>query len=248
MRKPSPAMIVALVGVFLGLGGVGIAANGQGLILGSPSNAATAQTALTATTSSAALAVTNSGGGIPLKLTAPAGKPPLVINSPTKVMSLNADLLDSHDSTYFLPATAKAANADKLDGINSTGFVQGRGSTQFIHKTLDVGHSVANFLALPGIGAFNVSCLQGGTANADLAWTDPVGVEGSVVTWVNNATATQPVTSGTTEFTSGYGFSPIVTMWQLWKKDGTALATVWFTQSNDNTHCFYSASALVQSA
>jgi hypothetical protein len=49
MRKPSPAMIVALLGVFLGLGGVGIAATGGNFILGQ-SNTAGAKTSLTAST------------------------------------------------------------------------------------------------------------------------------------------------------------------------------------------------------
>ena len=35
---------------------------------------------------------------------------------------LDADLLDGHDSTYFLPATGKASDADELDGISSSGF------------------------------------------------------------------------------------------------------------------------------
>ena len=37
---------------------------------------------------------------------------------------LDASLLDSHDSSYFLPTTGKAADADKLDGLNSTAFAK----------------------------------------------------------------------------------------------------------------------------
>jgi hypothetical protein len=47
MRKPSPAMLVALAALFVALGGVGIAANGGNLILGQ-SNSATSQTSLSA--------------------------------------------------------------------------------------------------------------------------------------------------------------------------------------------------------
>jgi hypothetical protein len=143
MRKPTPTTVIALLALFVALGGVGLAANGQSLILGSANNAATAQTAVTGTTPQAAFAVTNNGGGIPLKLTAPSGKPPLVINSPTKVANLNADQLDNLDSSYFLPktgtaansnnlggqlpsyylpATGKAADSDTLDGLDSTDF------------------------------------------------------------------------------------------------------------------------------
>lgn len=37
---------------------------------------------------------------------------------------LDASLLDGHDSTYFLPASGKAADADELDGISSSGFAK----------------------------------------------------------------------------------------------------------------------------
>ena len=36
---------------------------------------------------------------------------------------LDADLLDGHDSSYFLPTTGKAADSDKLDGEDSTRFI-----------------------------------------------------------------------------------------------------------------------------
>jgi hypothetical protein len=37
---------------------------------------------------------------------------------------LDASLLDGFNSTYFLPATGKAADADELDGITSSGFAR----------------------------------------------------------------------------------------------------------------------------
>jgi hypothetical protein len=185
MRKPSPAMIVALLGVFLGLGGVGLAANGQSLILGSANNAATAQTALTGTTSSAALAVTNNGGGVPLKLTAPSGKPPLVLNSPTKVASLNADLLDNLDSgyflpktgtaanssklggqlpSYFLPKTGKAADSDKLDGLDSLAFVSASAVRRVGPLTFAASSGNGDYHPIADIGqlSFSGECLDTG--------------------------------------------------------------------------------------
>jgi hypothetical protein len=100
----SPATAIALVALFIALGGVGIAANGGNFILGQ-NNKATAQTALATTTSAAALAVTNTGSGAPLKLQGPTAQPPLIVNSKAKVANLNAD---------------------SLDGVNSTGFARGQ--------------------------------------------------------------------------------------------------------------------------
>jgi hypothetical protein len=122
-RRPTPATIIALVALFVALGGVGLAANGQSLILGSTSNSATASTRLTAATTDPALSLTNSGAGAPLKLNAPASVPPLIVSNGIKVASLNADKLDGLDSNFFLPRTGKATDADKLDGMNSTSFL-----------------------------------------------------------------------------------------------------------------------------
>jgi hypothetical protein len=113
-HRPSPAMIVAMFGLFVGLGGVGLAANGQSLILGQ-SNSATAQTGLKANTSSAALAITNSVGS-PLKLNAPQGVAPLAVSNGTKVAGLNADKLDGKDATDFYAAGSKVADSNKVDG------------------------------------------------------------------------------------------------------------------------------------
>ena len=59
MRKPSPAMIVALLALFVALGGVGVAATGGNFILGQ-SNTATANTSLSsAVVGGKALQLTN---------------------------------------------------------------------------------------------------------------------------------------------------------------------------------------------
>jgi hypothetical protein len=109
-HRPSPAMIVALLGLFVGLGGVGIAANGQNLILGKQDNTATLKTGLIASIDDRALQVTNTNSGVSaaaLGLSVASGHPPLIVSSGAgKAPNLNADLLDSRDSTYFLPKTA----------------------------------------------------------------------------------------------------------------------------------------------
>jgi hypothetical protein len=129
MHKPSPALIVALLSLFVALGGVGVAATGGNFILGQ-SNTATSTSSLSASVGGAkALQLSNTNtaaGSTALGLNVAPGHAPLSVNSGAKVTNLNADQLDNHDSTYFLPKTAKAADADKLDGIDSTGFARAK--------------------------------------------------------------------------------------------------------------------------
>jgi hypothetical protein len=144
MRKPSPAMMVALASLFVALGGVGMAATGGNFILGQ-SNSANQTTALSSgVTTGPTLSLTNTGGKPAARLAANSG-PPFTVSNGTKIPSLNADLLDAHDSAYFLPAsgtavnsnalgghpasyflpkTGKAADSDKLDGLDSTMFAR----------------------------------------------------------------------------------------------------------------------------
>ena len=102
----SPSMAVALLALFVALGGVGIAATGGNFILGTP-NTATSPTELSASgaASTSALKVTNTNtvtGSTALELNVPAGKTPMKVNSKTKVTNLNADLLDGLESTSWV--------------------------------------------------------------------------------------------------------------------------------------------------
>lgn len=102
----SPSMVVALLALFLSLGGVGIAATGGNFILGNK-NTATTPTELSASgaSSTSALKLINTNtttGSTALDLNVPAGKAPMKVNSKTKVSNLNADLLDGYENTAFL--------------------------------------------------------------------------------------------------------------------------------------------------
>jgi hypothetical protein len=138
--------------IFLaGVAGVADAATGGNFILGQ-SNAADAKTILSAPLAGPAMQVNNSSTGVgatALQLTVAAGKPPLTVNSGAKVTNLNADRIDSLDSTAFqrrltqscpigwsiavvnadgtVACTSKASDADRLDGIDSSSFVMGPG-------------------------------------------------------------------------------------------------------------------------
>ena len=105
-----------------------LAGNGIGAVFNlGKTNSVDATTRLTGSTAGRMLQVTNTGGGsgaTGIGITVESGKPPLVVNSSTKVANLNADRLDGQNANAFLGATAKAADADKLDGIDASGYVK----------------------------------------------------------------------------------------------------------------------------
>jgi hypothetical protein len=110
MRRPSPALVISLIALFVALGGAGWAATGGTFILGK-SNSADATSYLTAPVDGSALNVSNTSttsGATALRLNVAAGHAPLSVNSTARVPSLDADLLDSHDSTYFMRNGASA--------------------------------------------------------------------------------------------------------------------------------------------
>jgi hypothetical protein len=102
---PSPAMIVALVALFLALGGVGVAATGDNFILGK-SNSADATSYISAPVAAGnTLTLTNldnTPGSSALRLNVLAGQAPLRVSSgAAKAPNLDADRLDGLDSTAF---------------------------------------------------------------------------------------------------------------------------------------------------
>jgi hypothetical protein len=127
-KRPSPAMIVACLSLFVALSGVTYAATGGNFILGR-ANTATNQTSLTAGVSSSTagggkvLQLTNSStaaGAEGVGITVGTNKAPIRVNlTAGKAANLNVDRLDGLDSTAFLRTTGKAADADKLDGLDS---------------------------------------------------------------------------------------------------------------------------------
>jgi hypothetical protein len=104
LKKPSPAMGVALIALFIALGGTTYAATGGNFILGQ-ANTATTQTSLSSTNTGApTLNVVNTGGRPAARFQANGGKAPFTVNSGTKVANLNGDLLDGYDSNALVRA------------------------------------------------------------------------------------------------------------------------------------------------
>jgi hypothetical protein len=132
-------MIVALAALFVALSGVGIAGNGQSLILGKSDNTATLKTGLSAPINDKALQLTNTNTGTnatALGLTVASGHAPFTVSSQTRVANLNAD---------------------KLDGIDSSGFVQGRG-TALANRIEFVPTNNKTLLTIPGLGYLLAFC------------------------------------------------------------------------------------------
>jgi hypothetical protein len=109
LKKPSPAMFVACLSLFVALSGVTYAATGGNFILGQ-ANTATSQTGLTSNNAGKALNITQQNTGVgatALGLSVPSGKPAFTVNSGTKVANLNADKLDGFDSTQLVQGKGK---------------------------------------------------------------------------------------------------------------------------------------------
>jgi hypothetical protein len=126
LHNPSPAMAVALIALFIALGGTTYAATGGNFILGMP-NDATSQTGLTSNNGGKALNITQQStgtGATALGLNLPAGKSPFTVNSGTKVMNLNADRLDGLDSLALQKrVSATCSGASAIKAIAATGSV-----------------------------------------------------------------------------------------------------------------------------
>ena len=160
MRKPSPSMIVALVALFLALSGVGVAANGGNFILGH-TNSASLNTVLSAPVAGGkALQVSNlnksNAASTALGLNVASGHAPFTVNSGVKVANLNADT---------------------LDGIDSSGFVQGRG-TLLANRMVFLPTNGKTLLTIPGLGLLQAGC---GQSYAAVDWYNDTG--GDVDVW-----------------------------------------------------------------
>jgi len=61
-----------------------------------------------------------------LDLRVEAGKPPMRVNSTTKVQNLNVDQVDGKSAGVFLGRFETASNSNNLDGKDSTAFFSGK--------------------------------------------------------------------------------------------------------------------------
>jgi hypothetical protein len=108
------SLVMALV---LGVATMALGATGGNFILGK-GNSAGATSKLTSAVAGSMLKLINNGtaaAATALNLTVPSGKPPLTVNSSTKVDNFNADLLDSKSEADFYAAGPKVADSTHTD-------------------------------------------------------------------------------------------------------------------------------------
>jgi hypothetical protein len=196
MRKPSPSMIVALVALFVALGGAGVAANGGNFILGH-SNSASKGTVLSAPVAGGkALQVTNANtsnaASTALGLNVASGHAPFTVNSGVKVANLNADLLDGLDSSVFQQRVGgTCASGSAVSGVNMNGSVtcQTVGSDAYSASAPFTGMAVpaGSYVILAKAGFTNVVGFA--SLNCDLE-------EGGIV--IDKAVSSASTSTGTT--------------------------------------------------
>lgn len=103
-KRPSPSMGVALIALFIALGGTTYAATGGNFVLGQENTATTPSSLSAPVAGGKVLELTNTdsaAGSNALGLSVAAGKAPFTVNSSGKVMNLNADRLDGQDASRF---------------------------------------------------------------------------------------------------------------------------------------------------
>ena len=163
----SPSMAVALLALFVALGGVGIAATGGNFILGTP-NTATSVTELSASgaTTASALELTNGNaatGTTALELHVPAGHAPLEVDSTTKVARLNADWLDGSDATSFIKrGTALSSSVSRAGGVID---VTNTGDTNGVQGRTESSSAAGVYGEHVGPGGFGVAGRAGNFGN-----------------------------------------------------------------------------------
>jgi hypothetical protein len=93
-------------------------------------------------------------GATALDLQVEPGKPPMTVNSGTKVTNLNSD---------------------KLDGIDSTSFIQGKGN--IYHGRLNAPRNATRLdvLNVPGFGKVTGTCLPSDQTSYQLEWINTTG-------------------------------------------------------------------------
>jgi hypothetical protein len=150
--RTTPGTVMGGLALFISLSGVAYAATGGNFILGQ-SNNATKQTKLTANVAARTLQLENGStgaGASALGLTVASGKAPLTVNSNTRVVNLNADLLDGRSSTAFLlkgvHLSADASAAGGVVDVTNTGTSNGvQGLTGSIAASGVYGENTSGF-------------------------------------------------------------------------------------------------------
>lgn len=160
LKRPSAAMVVACISLFVALSGATYAATGGSLILGH-GNSADAQTALTARLAHrSVLRVQNlstGSGAFGLGIEVRAGRQPIHVNGVAgKAVNLNADKVDGKNAKDFLALSAPAGRLVAEGLVNSAGVLSGAAGAGVIASRSGTG---SYSITAPGI---NPGCAAAG--------------------------------------------------------------------------------------
>jgi hypothetical protein len=137
LKKPTPAMVVACLSLFIALSGVTYAATGGNFILGQ-ANTATTQTSLSSSNTAApTLNLVNTGGRPAARFQANGGKAVFTVSNSTKIPNLNADQLDGKDAAALVGARAYAS-VHTCDGDPAFCEIRGKGVAYAV--LIETGH------------------------------------------------------------------------------------------------------------
>jgi hypothetical protein len=235
LRRPSPAMLVALTALVVAMSGTAVAATGGMFILGK-ANKATTVTSL------------SNSKGTALSLSSGAGKPPLTVGSTDEVPQLNASLLDGQPAAAFLGVNGTAYNSNELGGKLAADYVTGGGYVSHDAGILygDAKHTLNLTIAS---NAFQVtfSC-YGGTADG-FDFFPNTGAEAWAI-----ATTGEEAFEDNFGMTAGntYGIVPendpsTPTSWVVQVAFGSQLVTLYLSDSANGASpdsCNYAAQAI----
>jgi hypothetical protein len=179
-----------------------------------------------------------------------AGRPPLVVNSKTKVTNLDADLLDGLDSTEVQRrVTGTCGHGTAISSIGATGTVTCSPSAQVpIHEVIANG-DFADFVFGPLL-RFQPQCHFGGQ-NAGFFFTNDAGTDSSL-NWMfsqGGASSTVNAQGQTVQPGKFVGFNLAIGSTRLegqfiWA-DAQTVVTIRIHLVDDGVRCEFSGTALV---
>jgi hypothetical protein len=250
LHRPSAAIVISLIALFVAMSGTAVAATGGSFILGKP-NTATTVTSLSNTK------------GTALSLSSTSTTPPMTVSNSVQVPKLNASELGGHPASAFLGVNGTAANSSELGGKPPTAFLP-EGGTAANSSELG-GQPASDYMTGTGQIASDTATVASGTG-ADvtvpssvsndyglqlqcISDTAEIGISATGATlqyWVLPPDG-QPELSGVLplETTAGLAGTTSAATWVVQVAFGSTMATTdWSATVNTNGTCTFAAQTI----
>ena len=239
VRRPSPAMIVALIALVAATAGNAIADQVNAAVSALKANSVTSKSV-----KNGSLLVKDFKKSELKKLTGKTGKtgatgpagaagaagaagPQGPAGTPDGYTKTEAD-------AAFLGKTAKSADADKLDGVDGSSFVTGGGSQNFGSTLMSGGAADVTLLTIPNIGKVKVGCATGAPEAMDITLENDQSSDIRFTSAQSSSTGTallgRQLASGAT-FNYNLGTTNQQIVFQFTKTTGVSLFTTTNTAS-----------------